>query len=259
MDERTLELREKTAQLIQAEKMASLGHLVAGVAHEINTPLGALKSNIDVFIRNNRDITSLLTGLKELSETEEKTKLQKLCMNTEKLCTVSNKAAERISNIVRSLCTFARIDKAARDTVDIHEGLETTLTLVHHEIKRQIKVHKDYADLPRITCFPDRLNQIYMNLLVNASQAIEGEGEIFIKTYRNQDWAVVEVRDTGKGISKEKLPHIFDPGFTTKGVGVGTGLGLSIVYQIVQDHEGKVEVESEPGKGSTFRVYLPIK
>ena len=256
VDERTRELREKTTQLIQAEKMASLGHLVAGVAHEINTPLGVLKSNTDTVVRNIKDINSLLD---KPEKRENISKLSKLSANTEKLSTISKKATDRISAIVTSLRAFARIDQAVKDTVDLHEGLETTLTLIHHEIKEHIKVHKDYGDLPKITCFPDRLNQIYMNLLENANQAIEGKGEIFIKTYCNKDWAVVEIRDTGRGIPKEKLPHIFDPGFTTKGVGVGTGLGLSIVYQIVQEHEGKVEVESELGKGSTFRVYLPVK
>ena len=131
--------------------------------------------------------------------------------------------------------------------------------LLHFFSRNRIKVHKDYGDLPKITCFPDRLNQVFMNLMVNAIHAIEDKGEIFIRTYQQQDWAVVEIRDTGKGIPREKLPHIFDPGFTTKGVGVGTGLGLSIVYQIVKDHQGNVEVDSEPGKGSTFRVYLPVK
>jgi signal transduction histidine kinase len=259
VEERTRELREKTAQLIQAEKMASLGHLVAGVAHEINTPLGALKSNNDIINRNIEDIKSFFAEPQVPTETRDEAKLDKLFTNTEKLHSVSMKAIDRISTIVRSLCTFARIDQAVRDTVDIHEGLETTLTLVQHEIKGRIKIHSDYADLPKITCFPDRLNQVYMNLLINAIQAIESKGEIYIKTYRDQDWAVVEIRDTGKGIPEEKLAHIFDPGFTTKGVGVGTGLGLSIVYQIVQEHEGKVEVDSESGEGSTFRVYLPIR
>ena len=236
--------------------MASLGQLVAGVAHEINTPLGALKSNIDVFIRNHEDAKKLYS---ELDETETKKKLSRLSAKTEKLGAVSRKATDRISKIVRSLRSFARIDQAVRATVDMHEGMESTLTLVQHEIKNRIKVHKDYGDLPKITCFPDRLNQVFMNLMVNAIHAIEDKGEIFIRTYQQQDWAVVEIRDTGKGIPREKLPQIFDPGFTTKGVGVGTGLGLSIVYQIVQDHQGKVEVESEPGKGSTFRVFLPVK
>jgi len=259
VEERTRELREKTAQLIQAEKMASLGHLVAGVAHEINTPLGALKSNNDTFFRNIKDIKNIFAGPQATRETGEGTQLDKLFANTEKLNSVSMKAIERISTIVRSLCTFARIDKAVRDKVDIHEGLKTTLTLVQHEISKRIKLHTDYADLPKITCFPDRLNQVFMNLMINAIQAIEGEGEISVRTYREKDWMVVEIRDTGRGIAEEEMEHIFDPGFTTKGVGVGTGLGLSIVYQIVQEHEGKVEVDSEPGKGSTFRVYLPVK
>ena len=131
--------------------------------------------------------------------------------------------------------------------------------MVHHELKNRIQVHKDYGRIPSIPCYPNQLNQVFMNLLVNASHAIEGVGTIFIKTRSNDGSVIVEIRDTGVGIPKENLTRIFDPGFTTKGFGVGTGLGLSIVYQIVQDHKGKIEVESEVGEGTTFRLILAVK
>ena len=151
-----------------------------------------------------------------------------------------------------------RLDEADLDEVDIHEGLENTLILVQHELKNRVEVLKDYGKLPFVKCYPNQLNQVFMNLLVNASHAIEGQGKIFIHTYHKNDTAVVEIRDTGKGISQKDLQRIFDPGFTTKGFGVGTGLGLSIVYQIMKDHKGKIEVESELGQGTTFRIVLPI-
>ena len=144
------------------------------------------------------------------------------------------------------------------DTVDVKEGIETTLTLVHHEMKRRIEVHRDFGDVPKIACYPNQLNQVFMNILVNGSQAIEEKGDIYIKTYTRDNNVVIEFKDTGKGIDKQNLKKIFDPGFTTKSRGVGTGLGLSIVYQIIKDHKGDIEVESELGKGTTFRIILPI-
>jgi len=191
-------------------------------------------------------------------ETPKNPILAKLFTNIEKLNKVSETASERIVKIVKSLKTFARLDQAEMDTVDIHEGIESTLTLVHHEIKRRIEIHKDYGFIQKISCFPNQLNQVFMNILVNASQAIGEKGDIYVKTYTRDNKAIIEIKDTGKGIPEENLKRIFDPGFTTKTKGVGTGLGLSIVYQIMKDHKGDIEVESEVGKGSLFRIILPI-
>ena len=259
VQERTRELREKQAQLVQTEKMATLGNLVAGVAHEINTPLGALKSNNDIFIRSFAKVKGILSDTNIPAEVREHPELTRLFDSIEKLNAVNRTATERIVAIVISLRKFARLDEAELDEVDIHEGLENTLTLVHHEIKNRIEVHRDYEDIPPIKCYPNQLNQVFMNLLVNASHAIEGVGEIFIKTHLRDGAVVVEIRDTGIGIPEEDLERIFDPGFTTKGFGIGTGLGLSIVYQIIEDHRGKMEVESQVGVGTTFQLFLPVR
>ena len=144
------------------------------------------------------------------------------------------------------------------NTVNIHEGLEDTLTLIHHEIKHNITVTKNFSDIPPISCFPGQLNQVFLNLLINCKQAIKGKGTIDLTTYARDNKVYVVIKDSGVGIPKETIAKIFDPGFTTKGSGVGTGLGLSICYQIIQDHRGKIEVESEVGKGSTFTIILPM-
>ncbi len=258
VEARTRELRQKQAQLVQAEKMASLGQLVAGVAHEINTPLGALKSNIDIFTRSVQKIKELMRDPKIPQELRESPDITKRLTSVETLNTHNQTAIDRIVMIVSSLRKFARLDEAELDEVDIHEGLDNTLILVQHELKNRIEVVKDYGKLPLVKCYPNQLNQVFMNLLVNASHAIESQGKIYIHTSHKNGTIVVEIRDTGKGISQKDLQRIFDPGYTTKGFGVGTGLGLSIVYQIMKDHKGMIDVESELGQGTTFRIILPM-
>ncbi len=258
VEERTKELRQKQAQLVQAEKMASLGQLVAGVAHEINTPLGALKSNIDVFTRSVEKIQHLLLDPRMPQEFRELADMSQHLTRLETLNTHNQTAIDRIVMIVSSLRKFARLDEAELDEVDIHEGLESTLILVQHALKNRVEVVRDYGELPLVKCYPNQLNQVFMNLLINASQAIERKGQIVVRTRRQHDCVSVEIRDTGKGIPQANLQKIFDPGFTTKGSGVGTGLGLSIVYQIMKDHKGNIEVESELGHGTNFRIILPI-
>ena len=258
VEERTRELRQKQAQLVQAEKMASLGQLVAGVAHEINTPLGALKSNLDVFARSVHKINELIVDPEMPQEFRECPDLTKRLTVLETLNIHNQTAIDRIVMIVNSLRKFARLDEAELDEVNIHEGLDTTLVLVQHELKNRIEVVKDYGELPLIKCYPNQLNQVFMNVLVNASHAIENQGKIIIRTHHNRTSAFVEIQDTGKGISESDQLRIFDPGFTTKGSGVGTGLGLSIVYQIMTHHNGTIEVESRIGHGTTFRIILPM-
>ncbi|MBU1652638.1 hypothetical protein KKA00_10485, partial [bacterium] len=170
---------------------------------------------------------------------------------------VINSGTERVTEIVRRLRSFARLDQSDLKEADIHEGLEDTLTLVHHEVKHNIAIKRDYGDLPKIACFPGALNQVFMNLLINGKQAIKGKGEITIRTRAERNKVVIQFSDSGEGIPADKLDRIFDPGYTTKGVGVGTGLGLSICYQIIQDHQGEITARSQIGKGSTFTITLP--
>ena len=249
---RTLaELRDTQAQLVQSEKMAALGDLVAGVAHEINTPLGAIASNSDLI---HRAVTKANDAL-NAAQTEQ---ARGLLDRAAAMATASTDASKRINEIVRSLRNFARLDEAERKPADLREGLESTLTLVAHLLKNRIAVRREYGQLPLVTCYPNQLNQVFLNILVNAAQAIEGAGTITIRTRTRNGAAVVEISDTGCGIPPENLHRIFDPGFTTKGVGVGAGLGLAISYRIVANHQGTIEVDSLVGKGTTFRIVVPV-
>lgn len=249
-------LRDTQSQLVQSEKMASLGMLVAGIAHEINTPMGSISSMHDTLMRANEKLSNIL----ETECTEDSSnhrKIQGMLKVIDDANRVIKDGTERVTTIVRRLRSFARLDEAEMDKFDLHEGLEDTLTLIHHEIKHNITVNRHYGDIPRIYCSLSRLNQVFVNLLINAKQAIKGKGEIIITTYQRDNHVYLEFTDTGSGIPKDNLTKIFDPGFTTKGVGVGTGLGLSICYQILQDHHGEIKVQSEIGKGTTFTVILP--
>jgi len=255
VQERTRELTAKQAQLMQAEKMAVLGQLVAGVAHEINTPLGAIKSNTDTLMRS----LDKLAALGDDPSEQAAARRLKFLETGRQVNAVNVQAIERIVAIVNTLRQFARLDQADVGTVDLHEAIDNTLTLVQHQLKHRVEVKKLYGDLPPVECLPDQLNQVFMNLLVNAGQSIDGKGTITITTWLEGQTVGIEFRDSGKGIPREQLGRIFDPGFTTKGVGVGTGLGLSIVQRIVDEHHGRIEVESEPGRGSAFRLFVPVR
>jgi signal transduction histidine kinase len=253
------QLRDAQQQLVMREKMASLGNLVAGVAHEINNPVGAVKSAADTSERSIEMVCRSLENSAELNELKENKRFQTAIQILKNNTAVTVTASERIAEIVRSLRDFARLDEAEFQEADIHDGLDSTLTLLHHRLKNCIEVNKQYGDLPRIQCYPNQLNQVFMNVLSNAEQAIAGEGQITIETAREGDNVVLHITDTGKGIAPDDLGNIFDPGFTTKGVGVGTGLGLSISYNIVQKHHGRISADSETGKGTTITITLPIE
>jgi signal transduction histidine kinase len=237
------ELKKTQIQLIQSEKMASLGQLVAGIAHEINTPLGAINSNTDMISR--------------CVEKIEEGNPNAVAM-VKNILPITQDAIGRINVLVKSLKNFARLDEAAFQEADLHEGILSTLDLIHHEIKNRIEIVKNFGELPPIKCKPNAINQVFMNVLVNAYQSIEGQGTITITTSVDGENVFVKIKDTGRGIKEENLAKIFDPGFTTKGVGVGTGLGLSISYEIIKDHKGQVFVASEVGKGTEFKIVLPI-
>ncbi|MBD3168600.1 MAG: PAS domain S-box protein [candidate division Zixibacteria bacterium] len=256
LEEANKNLRKAQLQLIQSEKMASLGMLVAGIAHEINTPIGAVNSMHDTLTRAIVKLRDLIR-LKYGDDAELDEKLKSIFDTIDKANQVIDSGSKRVRDIVRRLRSFARLDEAELKTVDIHEGIEDTLTLIHHEIKHRLSIKKDYGDIPRISCYPGQLNQVFLNLFVNSNQAIEDKGEIVIKTSYINRRVIIEISDNGRGIPENKLERIFDPGFTTKGVGIGTGLGLSIVYQIIQDHHGFINVTSEEGKGTKFTISLP--
>jgi len=165
---------------------------------------------------------------------------------------------DRVINIVKRLRSFVHLDEAELKKTDIHEGIEDTLVLVQHQLKDKIKIEKNYGKIPPITCYPRQLNQVFLNLLVNSIQAIDGEGTIAITTFQEDNSIYISIADDGVGIAKENINRIFDPGFTTKGVGVGTGLGLSISYKIIKNHRGEIKAESEQGKGSKFTIILPL-
>jgi signal transduction histidine kinase/ligand-binding sensor domain-containing protein len=253
------ELKDTHSQLAQAEKMASLGNLAAGIAHEINNPVGAINSAANT---SHRSIDKVIKALEEGKDLEEikkdqyfKKALDVFISNND----VITMASERITGIIQSLRNFARLEEADFLDADIHEGLESTLTLLHHELKNRIEVIKEFGDIPKVYCYPNQLNQVFVNILANASHSIKDKGTIKIKTSKSDDKIVISISDDGKGIKEENLKKIFDPGFTTKGVGVGTGLGLSISYNIIKDHKGEIRVTSELGRGTEFTIILPIK
>lgn len=270
-------LRQSELQLMQAEKMSSLGQMVAGVAHEVNTPLGYVKSNLQLLLDAQKELESLLAlyqNLKEqilhgssnavaklLGDIEKQSEVATLHTEVEKMCLNSLDGIERIQDLVSSLKNFSRLDEAAFKQIDLNDNIESTLKIAAHLIREKgIKIEKDFGTLPEVPAYPAQLNQVFLNLLTNAVQAITHEkGKIKITSRQDGANAVVKVSDNGTGIQPEHLNKIFEPFFTTKEVGKGTGLGLSIVYKIIEKHGGKISVESAVGKGSTFTVTLPIE
>lgn len=252
--EKTLwDLRATQAQLSQAEKMAALGNLVAGIAHEINTPLGAIGSNTDVF---NRALRKLEAGL---GKPEAQAAVAPVMAMLAELNENNREACRRVTAILKNLRTFVRLDEAEWKFADLREGIESTLALAAHLARGRIEIVREYGDLPAVECRPGPINQVVMNLLVNAFQAIEGRGTVWVRTRADGDWVSLEVEDSGSGITPEILPRVFEAGFTTKRVGVGTGLGLAISQRIVEEHGGRIRAESEPGRGARFVVDLPVR
>ncbi|ATB26873.1 PAS domain-containing sensor histidine kinase [Melittangium boletus] len=269
----TLDLEEQQAQLVQSEKMASLGQMAAGVAHEINNPVSYVMSNLGTLdqyvsalmplMEMLRELTSegsgepspeLLERMRELWRQED---VDYLLGDTPQLIEESLGGTRRIKEIVQSLRSFAREDTGEPQLVDVNEELASTLKIVWNELKYKCEVKRDFGPLPLVSCHPTQIAQVFTNLLVNAAQAIETRGEIRIRTRQEGGEVVVEIADTGKGMTQETLTKLFTPFFTTKPRGQGTGLGLSVSYGIITRHQGRIDVQSEPGKGSTFTIRLP--
>ncbi len=244
--------------LMQCEKMAFLGTLMAGIAHEISTPVSSINSNIDLFARSLDKIKASLTSENMPEEVRGNRQITRTIGVLDTLNQSNQTACKRILQIVRSLRSSVHGNMAEAREIDIHEELENALILVHHELKGRIEVVRKYGDIPKCTCFPSRINSVFINMLMNAAQAIEGKGQIIIETFMIDNIISVKFTDTGQGIPPENLEKLFEPGFTTKSPDKGTGLGLSICKKIMEEHHGDIEVESEVGKGTTFTIHLPF-
>lgn len=245
------------AELVGSANLAMLGDLIRGVAHEINTPLGALSSNDDVTRRALRRLQVILAD--EVVDQHELAEVRRIVKAVNGVQETNTMAVERMQALVRNLRTFGRPDRSELDHVDLHEGLDSTLRLLTHQLEDRIRVERAFGELPLVECWANEVNQVFMNLLGNAIHAIPDQGTITIRTRRVGDRAVIEVADTGCGIPEENLDRIFEPGFTTRGGRVGMGLGLLISSRIVERHAGRLSVESEVGRGTTFTLELPLR
>ncbi|MGE3973644.1 MAG: ATP-binding protein [Bdellovibrionales bacterium] len=256
------ELQETQAQLVHSSKMVSLGQLVAGIAHELNNPIGFIYSNMAHLKEYSDKLVSLIETAEKhpenlLSE-KKKAEFDYIIEDLPRLIKSCEDGARRTRDIVIGLRNFSRLDEAQIKEMDITESIKNTLDLLTGELKNRIDVKTDFQKLPLVKCYVSQINQVFMNILTNAAQAVEGKGTIWIKTSQEADQIQVSVRDSGQGISEKNLEKIFDPFFTTKPVGQGTGLGLSISFGIVKKHGGDITVESAPGKGTEFVICLPI-
>lgn len=264
VEEAYAELKETQARLVHTAKMAGLGQLVAGIAHELNNPIGFIYSNMSHL----RDYSERLVKIIEtagnepnnLESAKEQGDYDYIVTDLPRLISSCEEGARRTRDIVLGLRNFSRLDEAKLKRVNLKEGIENTLKLLAGETKNRVRVHENYEPVPDVLCYASQMNQVFMNILTNAAQAIDGDGDIWInlKYLKEQGRAQVSVRDSGKGMTPEIADKIFDPFFTTKNVGQGTGLGLSISYGIIKQHGGDILVHSEPGKGTEFTVTIPI-
>ncbi len=258
-------------QLIQSEKLASVGQLTAGIAHELNNPVNFISGNVKPLKRDLDDIFEILEkyetiikesvldeNFQEVESLKEKLDFDLLTTEIKRLLEGISEGANRSSDIVKGLRSFSRLDDDKFKYADLHDGLDSTLILLYNKTKGRINVHKDYGDLPVVECLPSKINQVFMNLLTNSIQAIEDKGDIFIETISSGIGVKIIIRDNGIGMTPEVKKHIFEPFYTTKEVGSGTGLGLAISYGIIEQHQGNMDVISEPDKGTEFIISLPI-
>lgn len=260
-------------QLLQSEKMASIGQLAAGVAHEINNPMGFVSSNLSTLLIYANRLLSLVEAYEEsvstlpsgaperqrIARARKQADVDFLSEDLRSLIAESTSGIERVRRIVHDLRTFSNIDSTEWQFVNLNECIDSTLNLLANEFAGKAQIVRQYGDIPKVECLPSEINQVLLNLLINAAQSLSAPGTITIRTGTREDTVWLEISDTGCGIPPEHLNRIFDPFFTTKPVGAGTGLGLSISYGIIRKHDGKIDVKSEPGQGTTFRIVLPIR
>jgi PAS domain S-box-containing protein len=265
------DLKNAQMQLIQSEKLASLGQLTAGIAHEINNPINFVSANIEPLKQDFEELQMLIEqytalqhstnvshDLLKIQQMSHQIDVSYLIEEIKALLTGIDEGAKRTKEIVMGLRNFSRLDESETKLANIHDGLDSTLMLLRHRIKNRITVERSYGTLPLIECYPGKLNQVFMNILTNAIQAIPGKGFIWINTWQQSNEIHISIKDSGKGMTAKVKDRIFEPFFTTKGVGAGTGLGLSISYGIIQKHNGKIDVHSQPGKGAEFIITLPV-
>jgi signal transduction histidine kinase len=267
----TLEnLKHSQFQLLQSEKMASLGQLVAGIAHEINNPVNFISAGVESLDANLEEIGQVLdiyhkitplnveAKLKEIEKLKEKIEYKEAIKEIEKLIISIKNGTKRTTEIVKGLRTFSRMDEDTLKMASIHEGLDSTLILLYNKYKNRIEIVKNYCDLPLIECYPGQLNQVFMNILSNAIDSIDNRGIITISTSIKNGLILISIKDTGRGIPENLKEKIFEPFYTTKEVGKGTGLGLSISHGIIEKHLGTISFQSDVGKGSEFVISLPM-
>ncbi|OHX66367.1 hypothetical protein NH26_08380 [Flammeovirga pacifica] len=260
-----LKLKEMQDQLVSSEKLASIGQLTAGIAHEINNPINFVANNVLPLKDDIEDLTIAFNELTKhvedniVEEIEDQYEISFVIDEISELLNGIEEGATRTTQIVMDLKTFARMDAAQFVDANLEEGIDTSLGLLNNKLKNRVEVHKEYEGIPLVSCNESKVNQVFMNILNNAEQAIEGEGNLYIKTWSKNDYIYIRIKDDGKGMDKETISKVFDPFFTTKPVGLGTGLGMSISFGIIQDHNGDIKVASAPGKGTSFTISLPIK
>jgi signal transduction histidine kinase len=262
-------VEEAQQQLLQSEKMAAIGQLAAGVAHEINNPIGFVNSNLGTLKTYIDRLMRLVDAYEAvagggdpllLEKVRREADLEFLREDLPSLVQESHEGLGRVTKIVQDLKDFSHVDQAELQDADLNAGLESTLNVVWNELKYKAEVIRELGDIPPVPCVPAQINQVFMNLLVNAAQAIEQRGKIFVRSGLENGFAWIEIEDTGKGMTEEIRRRIFEPFYTTKPVGQGTGLGLSISYDIVvKKHGGRLDVSSTPGVGTRFKVWLPLK
>lgn len=267
------QLADAHTKVVQSEKLASIGQLAAGVAHEINNPIGFVNSNLGTLNTYVKDLLGMLDAMtqsvepllagnpsikKHMDEITQAIDLNFLRQDIGELISESIEGTARVRRIVQDLRDFSRTGSDSWEWADLHAGLESTLNVVWNEIKYKSEVIRELGTLPKVECHPSQINQVFMNLLVNASQAMSEHGRITLRSGCSEEQVWVSVTDDGKGIPEDMLARIFDPFFTTKPVGQGTGLGLSVSYGIIDKHGGRIDVKSQLGAGSTFTVWLPI-
>jgi signal transduction histidine kinase len=263
-------LADTRAQLLQSDKMAAIGVLSAGVAHEINNPVGFVTSNINMLSDWSMKLIKLIESMDH--EVKHDALLTKAIAVYKNQCDFdyvkeeiplllqqTKEGLSRVSSIVADLKGFVHIDESVWEKVDLRQIIRSTLNIVNNELKFKAEVELDFDDIPLVECLPSQISQVLMNIVVNAAQSIESKGVITITTRHLSAMVCIKISDTGGGISKENLRRMFDPFFTTKPVGKGTGLGLSVSYGIIESHHGRIEVDSEEGKGSNFYIWLPEK